>query len=259
MEKLFCTELLIGEKNLRKLRESFALVIGIGAVGGYATEALARCGVGRIRLVDFDKIKATNFNRHLCAVDANLGKPKVLAAQERIAGIRPDCRVEAVEAFAAEETIGGLLEGPPDVVLDAVDAVGPKFQILAECSRKKIPVISSMGAALRTDVFSVKAGDLFKTSGCPLARRLRGKLRKAGIGKGIFCVYSDTPVSQEPVRVPLLLNEEDDYRRGRPRRKLGSLPTLPGIFGLALAHFALGFLLTGRFSFDLPVEKETEA
>ncbi|MFA6600781.1 MAG: tRNA threonylcarbamoyladenosine dehydratase [Candidatus Omnitrophota bacterium] len=242
MDKLFCTELILGKEKLRKLQNAFVTVIGVGAVGSYAVEALARSGVGRLRLVDFDKIKPTNFNRHLCAVEANLGKPKAEAAKERIAMIRPECRVESLAIFAAEETLGEILADGPDLVLDAVDSVGPKTQILAACHERKIRVISSMGAALRNDIFSVKAGDLTKTSGCPLARQIRKKLRERGIGKGIFCVYSDTPVSEEPANATELPNAEDDYSRGRPRRKMGSLPTVPGVFGLVMAHYAIRFL-----------------
>lgn len=240
MERLFCLELLLGKKKVERLQKSFVIVLGVGAVGSYATEALARSGVGRLRLVDFDTIKPTNFNRHLLAVEANLGKLKAEAAQERISQINPQCKVEVIAAFAAQETLDSVLSGDPDLVLDAVDSLNPKAQILEYCFNQRIPVISSMGAALRTDIFSIKAGDLFKTKGCPLARELRSKLRRKGIEKGIHCIYSDLPVpgaSKEPV-----LNEEESYDRGRKRRKMGSLPTVTGAFGLALAHQAIRYL-----------------
>lgn len=242
MEKLFCLELLFGKKKVERLRKAFVAVIGIGAVGSYATEALARAGICRLRLVDFDTIKPTNFNRHLLALTPNLGKLKVQAAKERIAQINPHCRVEALEAFAAEDTMDKILKGKPDLVIDAVDSLNPKTQILAYCHVKKVPVISSMGAALRMDIFSIKAGDLFKTTGCPLARAVRSRLRRRGIQKGIFCIYSDTPVSAEPVQKTHLFNEEQDYERGRRRQKLGSTPTVTGAFGLAVAHYALLYL-----------------
>ncbi|HNX69318.1 MAG TPA: tRNA threonylcarbamoyladenosine dehydratase [Candidatus Omnitrophota bacterium] len=250
MGRLFCIELLIGKEKVERLKKSFVVVIGIGAVGSYATEALARSGIGRLRLVDFDAIKETNFNRHILAIEPNLGKLKAEAAKERIAQINPHCNVEAVHGFAAEETMEELLSGTPDLVIDAVDSVNPKTQILEFCHRKKIPVISSMGAALRTDIFGIKAGDLFKTTGCPLARVIRSWLRRRGIRKGIFCVYSDAPVPPE-IKARLstlnLSNEEEVYPRGRQRRKLGSLPTVTGAFGLAVAHYAIRYL-TG----DLP-------
>ncbi len=241
MERFFCLELLLGKAKLERLQRSFVVVIGIGAVGSYAVEALARSGVGHLRLVDFDAIKRTNFNRHILATEPNLGKLKVEAAKERIALINSRCKVEALTGFAAAETIGDLLAGGPDLVIDAVDSLNPKAQILEACYVNKVPVIASMGAALRTDIASIKAGDLFKTSGCPLARELRSKLRRKGIEKGIFCVYSPAPVSQGSFRPPLP-NTEEDYDRGRKRRKMGSMPTVTGAFGLTLAHHAIRYL-----------------
>ena len=242
MERLFCLELLLGKEKVERIKKAFVVVIGIGAVGSYATEALARSGVRHLRLVDFDTIKVTNFNRHLLAVTPNLGKLKTEAARERIAQINPHCRVDLVNAFAAEETMERIVEGSPDLVIDAVDSLNPKTQILAYCHEKKIPVISSMGAALRMNIFSIKAGDLFKTTGCPLARYVRSRLRRRGIKKGIFCIYSDTPVSEEPIQETRILNDEQDNDRGRRRMKLGSTPTVTGVFGLAVAHHALLYL-----------------
>lgn len=243
MEQLFCLELLLGKEKVERLKKSFVVVIGIGAVGGYATEALARSGVRRLRLVDFDTIKPTNFNRHILAITPNIGKLKAEAAQERIAQINPHCKVEVMNVFADEATMPAITEGKPDLVIDAVDSLNPKTQVLAYCHEHKIPVISSMGAALRMNIFSIKAGDLFKTTGCPLARYVRSRLRRRGIKKGIFCIYSDTPVSEEPIeRPPLLLNDEQDNDRGRKRQKLGSTPTVTGAFGLAVAHHALLYL-----------------
>jgi len=242
MEQLFCLELLLGKEKVEKLQKAFVVVIGIGAVGSYATEALARSGIHHLRLVDFDTIKPTNFNRHLLAIAPNLGKLKAEAAKERIAQINPHCQVDVVNSFAAEETMAQITEGKPDLVIDAVDSLNPKVQILAYCHEKKIPVISSMGAALRMNIFSLKAGDLFKTTGCPLARYVRSRLRRRGIQKGIFCIYSDTPVSEEPIQQTRILNEEQDNARGRRRHKLGSTPTVTGAFGLAVAHHALLYL-----------------
>ncbi len=243
MERLFCLELLLGKEKVERLKKAFVVVIGIGAVGSYATEALARSGIRHLRLVDFDTIKVTNFNRHILAITPNLGKLKAEAAKERIAQINPQCKVEVVNSFAAEETMDKIVEGKPDLVIDAVDSLNPKVQLLAYCHEKKIPVISSMGAALRMNIFSIKAGDLFKTTGCPLARYVRSRLRRRGIKKGIFCIYSDTPVSEEPIQQTRILNAEQDNDRGRQRHKLGSTPTVTGAFGLAVAHHALLYLI----------------
>ena len=243
MERLFCLELLLGKEKVERLKNSFVVVLGIGAVGSYATEALARSGIQHLRLVDFDTIKTTNFNRHLLAITPNLGKLKAEAAKERIAQINPHCKVEVVNEFAAEETLERILAGNPDLVIDAVDSLNPKVQILAYCHEKKIPVISSMGATLRMNIFSIKAGDLFKTTGCPLASYVRSRLRRRGIQKGVFCIYSDKPISEESTQKINILNEEQDHDRGRQRHKLGSAATVTGVFGLAVAHHALLYLI----------------
>lgn len=244
MGHFLCLELLLGKEKTGKIRASSVAVIGIGAVGGYAVEALARAGVGRLRLVDFDKIKPSNMNRHLLALNSTMGRSKAALAAERVRDINPACDVEALEVFAAEESFDAILSPRPDLVIDAIDAMNPKAGLLAACYRRKIPVISSMGAATRTDPFAIRAADLFDTTFCPLARRLRAMLKKEGIGRGIRCVYSAEPRNLEAVDLENAA-DEDEYRRGRKRSKLGSLPTITGIFGLALAHAAIEMLCGG--------------
>lgn len=145
MERLFCLELLLGKAKVERLKKSFVVVLGIGAVGSYAVEALARAGIRRLRLVDFDTIKTTNFNRHLLAVTPNLGKLKTEAAKERIAQINSHCKVEVLNEFAAEETMERITEGKPDLVIDAVDSLNPKVQILAYCHEKRSPLFPPWG------------------------------------------------------------------------------------------------------------------
>jgi tRNA A37 threonylcarbamoyladenosine dehydratase len=244
MEQFLCVELLLGREKLDRLRESSVTVIGLGAVGSYATEALARAGVGNLRLVDFDRIKPSNLNRHIYALRSTIGRPKAVLAKERVADINPSCRVEALEDFAAAENIERLLDNGPDVVIDAIDSLNPKSQVLSACWRRGIPVISSMGAATRVDPFSIRSADLMETRSCPLAKRLRIKLKKEGIGRGIMCIYSDEPRNLRAVDT-VNATSEDDYRRGRKRSKLGSLPTITGIFGLILANSAIEMLCGG--------------
>jgi tRNA A37 threonylcarbamoyladenosine dehydratase len=248
MERFLCTELLLGKEKLKKLRDSAVTVIGLGAVGSYCVEALARSGVGSLRLVDFDDIKPTNINRHLYALSSTVGRKKAELAGERVRDINPGCKVEILQVFAAEETFKLILDNCPDVVIDAIDSLNPKTQLLSVCHRRKIPLVSCMGAALRTDPFSIKTGDLFEIKGCPLAVRVRKKLRKTGIERGIFCVYSDqklkTALPEEPVF------SEGEYERGRRRKKLGSLATVTGIFGLTVAHCAIE-LLTSQHPRDI--------
>lgn len=231
---------------MRRLREAHVAVLGLGAVGSYAVEALARAGVGRLRLVDFDVIRPSNLNRQLYALESTLGRPKVEVASERVRDINPGCAVEALQLFVGPETLEQVLAGPPDLVLDAIDSFTPKLNLLAEVAGRGLPVISSMGAALRTDPCRVRVGMLAEVSGCPLARKLRRGLRHRSLDCNIPCVYSDEPVRSEFV-LPPSPQEAEVYQRGRPRNRLGSLPTLTGIFGLVAANEALRMLLGDRF------------
>lgn len=246
MDRFLRTELLIGKRKLQKLRDGFVVVVGLGAVGSYALEALARAGVGKFRLVDFDNIRPTNINRHLHAFDSTIGKAKAVTARNRVCDINPHAKVEAMEAFVSLETMQKVLEGKPDLVIDAIDSLNPKVQLLTACYKKKIPVISSMGAAVRTDPFSIRIADIFDTACCPLAARLRKRLRKEGIGRGIMCVYSEQRQAIPGV-ITQARNDGPEFERGRKRKTLGSLPTLTGMFGLFVAHAVIE-RLSGGFS-----------
>ena len=233
----------IGEEGLARLTASHVVVVGLGAVGSYALEGLARSGVGRLRLVDFDEVRESNFNRQLLATEASLGLPKVEAATERVASINPDCLVEPLRLFVHAETLPAVLAGPPDLVLDCIDSFRPKVELLSGALEAGVPVASSMGAALRTDPARVHTGPLSTTRVCPLARRLRSELKKRSLPTDLPCVWSDEPVDNSLVREPEAAEAAGEYQRGRPRRALGSLPTLTGLFGLTLANLALELLL----------------
>ena len=239
----------IGEDAFNRLQGALVVVVGLGAVGSYATEGLARAGIGRLRLVDFDQVRPSNFNRQLLALEANLGRLKTEVARERIGQINPLCRVEALNLFAHRDTLDQVLAGPPDLVVDAIDGLGPKVELLAELSRRKIPVISSMGAALRRDPTMVRVDPLSKTRECPLARRLRKRLRGLGVDlDSITCVHSVEPMD-ERARAAIADEPDNDEseNHGRQRHPLGSLPTLTGIFGLTCAHAAINRLIeSGR-------------
>lgn len=247
--RFFCTELLIGKEKVARLKRSFVTIVGLGAVGGYVAEALGRLGVGKIRLVDYDRLETSNLNRNILALESTLGESKVEAMRKRLLDINPACYVETLEVFAAEDSFSSIFSDRPDAVIDAIDSLNPKARLLVYCHENQIPVFSAMGAATRTRIQSIQTGDLFKSQGCPLAREVRKRLRKSGIQSGIFCVYSDEPARQVPNVLP---NEEDNYPRGRKRAKLGSLPTIPAIFGLTLAHHAAEYLCG---SFDTSVHE----
>ena len=244
MDRFVRIEKLLGTQKAQWLQARSVTIVGVGAVGSYALEGLARSGIGRIRLVDFDVVGISNINRQLHALESTIGHLKVEVAKKRVADINPSCQVEALPLFADHDTVEEILSPRPDILIDAIDSSSSKIELLARAYRKNIPVISSMGAALRTDPSQIVVDDLLKTKKCPLARKLRKKLRQMGVDKGITCVYSTEEVKFD-------YGEPEEYEDGkdsagmrqRPRRILGSLPTLTGIFGLIVANTALNKLL----------------
>jgi len=237
MERFKRTRCFLGDKKFALLQHSRITIVGLGAVGGYAAEGLARAGVGALRLVDFDTIQPSNINRQILALESSIGLPKVAVAKERIGQINPECQVEALQLFAAEETLDEILAPAPDILIDAIDSLNPKVQLLAGAHRRNIPTFSSMGAALRTDPSKIKTGDIMTSNHCPLAKHVRNRLRRQGVEGGIQCIYST-----ERVEFSYQGPEENDQKasiyedRGRKRNVLGSLPTITGIFGLIIAN-----------------------
>ena len=229
---------LLGKEKLQILKNRSVTVVGVGAVGGFVVEALARSGVGKLRLIDFDTIELSNINRQILALERSLGEKKVELARQRIAQINPHCVVETMPVFARDETIDEILQPQPDLVIDAIDSLNPKTALVETAWKKEIPIISSMGAALRTDPSKIVYGDLFTSHGCPLAKHLRKRLRRRGIEKGIPSVYSNEKVSFS-YDSGTSENNEEDSGRGRTRNILGSMPTIPGIFGLIIANQAI--------------------
>jgi len=247
MERFLRTSRLIGEANQQKLSRSHITVVGLGAVGSYATEALARSGIGHIRIVDFDTVGLTNINRQLYALESTRGKPKCEVAADRIRDINPECSVEALQLFADETTLKDILAEPIDILIDAIDSMNPKLTLLTGAWHQGITIFSSMGAALRRDPFALRCADVFDTHTCPLARQVRGKLKNRGVGRGITAVFSSEKVDftyMEPEEEERSDLNEQILDRGRRRRVLGSMPTVTGLFGLTLAQLAIEKLIS---------------
>lgn len=239
MERFTRTQKLLGERRFQQLQNKTVTIVGLGAVGGYVLEGLVRAGVMNIKICDFDILQPSNINRQILALESTLGKSKVVVAKERALAINSNCRVEALELFAAEETLEKILEPHPDLLIDAIDSLNPKTQLLHGAYIRQIPTISSMGAALRTDPTLIRSGDIFSTTNCPLAKHLRKRLRRRDVGEGITSVYST-----EKIDFLYQKDEEQDNStphsdRGRTRNVLGSLPTITGIFGLTIANLAI--------------------
>lgn len=238
--KLLRISRFIGEDAVNSLEDKFVVIVGVGAVGSYCLEALARSGIGYFRLVDFDKVEYSNINRQLVALESTIGQLKVEVAKARVHDIEPQTNVEVLPIFLSENNIAQIIEPnaqgkKPDFIVDAIDSVASKCLLLKYAYTHNIPIVSSMGAALRKDPSLVQTGDLMKTHGCPLAKQVRTRLRKEGVGKGIQVVFSPEEVDFE--------YEQATPDNPKPQKILGSLPTLTGIFGLNLAHLALNALL----------------
>lgn len=238
------SELLLGEAELPALRGATVAVFGLGGVGSFAVEALARTGIGTLRLVDHDLVSGSNINRQLFALRSTLGQNKVDVAAARVKDINPDCAIDARHAFIRAESLEELLTPRPDVVVDAIDSVSCKVALLKAAHERGIPVVSSMGAGGRVDSSLLFAGDLSETRMCPLASTIRAQLRRAGITTGIRCVASLEPADNK--RPPNPLDAEAHRGPGRPRRALGTVSYMPGIVGLKVAEEVMRLLLPER-------------
>ncbi|MEY8382005.1 tRNA threonylcarbamoyladenosine dehydratase [Christensenellaceae bacterium 44-20] len=223
-ERLIRTEMLLGEAAMERLRQAHVAVFGIGGVGGYAVEALARSGVGALTLIDHDVISASNLNRQIIATQEEIGSAKVDVMRRRIASIAPSCQVQAHCCFFLPETAEQFDFSKYDYVIDAVDTVSAKIEIILRAKQANIPVISCMGTGNKLDPAQLEVAWLEKTSVCPLARVMRRELRARGI-TDVKVVYS-----KEMPRTPLPL----DGQAGR-KRVPASAVFVPGTAGLMLA------------------------
>lgn len=224
-------ELAMGKEGLELLKNSTVAVLGVGGVGGFAAEALARSGVGRIVLVDKDDVDITNINRQVIALLSTVGRQKVEVMKERIADINPECEVIALKMFYTEETYEQFFSYGLDWVIDASDTISYKIHLMKECLKRKIPIISSMGAANKTDPTRFKIADISKTHTDPLAKVIRTRLRKEGIHKGIKVVFSDESpiVIREDVRKEIT-DENAKIRKAKmPPSSNAFVPSVAGL------------------------------
>jgi len=243
-EQFLRIERLIGKENVEKLHNAHVTLVGVGAVGGYALEALARSGIGHLRLVDFDKVSITNINRQIIATYSTIGEAKVEVAKRRVLDINPFIEVEACNCFADKDNYESLLQGS-DIILDCIDSLTPKVGLIEYAVKHGYTIISSMGAALRRDLSLIRVADIKDTWACPLARQVRGALRKRGVETGVKVVFSPEVVSFKytPVEEDSAIREDDKVLdRGRARVILGSLATVTACFGEYMATEAMKIL-----------------
>ncbi|MGB3976635.1 MAG: ThiF family adenylyltransferase [bacterium] len=231
-ERFARLKLVLGEEVVSRLSRSYVTVVGLGGVGGIAAEALVRSGIGHLRIIDTDTVRITDINRQIIALDSTLGRNKVDAAKERFLEINPFLDISAIKAFFHVETAQELLHPKPDYVIDAIDAVLPKIELLTYCHSHAIPVVSAMGAAYKTSFNHISVADISATTVCRLARIVRRRLGRRGIKQGITCVFS-TEMNRRVSE--LQTNSNSDISRGRPRPPLGSYSPIIQIFGLLAA------------------------
>ncbi|MGN1466755.1 MAG: ThiF family adenylyltransferase [Ruminococcus sp.] len=220
------TEMLLGKDGINKLLNSRVAVFGIGGVGGYTVEALIRSGVGAVDLIDNDKVSLSNINRQIYATHKTLGQYKVDVAEKRINELNPDAKVIAHKVFYTPETAHLFNFSDYDYVVDAIDTVTGKIDIILKAQAAGTPVISSMGAGNKLDATAFEVSDIYKTSVCPLARVMRTELRKRGVKK-LKVVYS----KEKPVTPAENTEEKTEGRRSVP----GSIAFVPSVAGLIIA------------------------
>ncbi len=219
-------EMILGREAMERLKNSKVAVFGIGGVGSFTVEALARAGIGNMVLVDYDRICITNINRQIHAVVDTVGKPKVEVMKERILHINPGAKVDIFRTLFNKDTSGELIKEDYDYVIDAIDMVSSKIELIAACKSKNIPVISSMGTGNKLEPTLLRIGDIYETSVCPLARVMRRELRKRNI-ESLKVVYS----TEKPVK-PLY---GEEYMTAGKKRINGSTSFVPSAAGIILA------------------------
>lgn len=217
------TAYIYGEEAVKKINKSKIAVFGVGGVGGFTCEALARAGVGQIDIFDKDTVSLSNINRQIIALHSTVGKPKVEIMRERILDINPECHVNAYEVFYLPDNADEYDLSKYDYIVDAVDTVSAKLEIICRADKLGVPVISAMGAGNKTDPTAFEVADINKTSVCPLARVMRRELKKRGIVK-LKVVYS----KEEPIKRSV---EETEKGKVPP----GSLSFVPSVMGLIIA------------------------
>lgn len=221
-DRLHRTRLLFGDTGIEKLQKATVMIVGCGAVGSFAVEALARTGVGKLIIIDSDVIEESNINRQIFATDTTIEMPKVDVARARIHDINPDILVTAIRTFFDDLT---ELNVTPDFVIDAIDTVPSKIALYKWCVARNIPFISSMGAARKTNPSCIKIAKLSKTTVCPLAAKIRKMVRDANL-PDFDVVYSTEPAAPTDAA-----------------RVFGSIVTVTGIFGLMAANHAINYII----------------
>lgn len=225
------TELLLGNEKLSLLQNANVLVVGLGGVGGYAAEMIARASVGKMTIVDADVVGDSNINRQLVALHSTIGQPKAQVLAERLRDINPKIELQVVEQFLQSEDITKILDQSKyDYIVDAIDTLTPKMELISQALERSIPLVSSMGAGSKLDPTKIEIADISKTHHCPLAHMLRKRLHKIGIRKGFLAVFSAEP----PIEGTMILCNEQNKKSN-----VGTISYMPPVFGIACASVVI--------------------
>ena len=228
------TALLMGDEALERLSRSTVAVVGVGGVGAYAAEMLARAGVGHLILLDCDVVSPSDKNRQLLATDSAMGRVKVEVMEERLKDINPAIEITKIEDYLTEENVPQMLgKYKIDFLVDAIDTLSPKLALIEYCVKGGIPHVSSMGSGAKYDATKVRLVDLSKSYNCPLAYIVRKKLRKRGIEKGFKVVFSEELPEREAI--------VEDAGRNK-KSQVGTISYMPAVFGCVCAQAAIDFL-----------------
>lgn len=228
------TALLLGPEKLARLNDARVLVVGLGGVGAYAAEMLARSGIGHLTLVDADSVSSSNINRQLIALHSTVGRPKAEVLAARLLDINPEIRLSARQQYLQDEATETLLDEGFDYVVDAIDTLSPKVNLIKGALDRGIPLVSSMGAGAKTDPTLLEIKDISKSHHCPLAHMLRKRLHKLGIRRGFRVVFSPEPVREGS----MILCEETNKKSN-----VGTISYMPALFGCHCASVVIRDLL----------------
>lgn len=235
-DQLIRTRLLIGDEPVERLKNAKVAVFGVGGVGGFCVEALARAGVGTLHLYDDDTVSESNLNRQIAALHSTLGQPKAEVMAQRVKDINPDCQVMAIRMFYLPQNADEVDLKQYDYVIDCIDTVAAKLELVSRCIALQVKIISAMGSGNKLDPTAFQITDISKTQGCPLARVMRKELRKRGI-EHLKVVYS-TELPRSPIRpMETEAPATTDTRPGSTARRdtPGSISFVPAAAGLVLA------------------------
>ena len=235
MNTLIRTEILVGKENIEKIKNSKVIIFGVGGVGSFCVEAIARCGVSNIHIVDNDTVSFSNLNRQLIANHSTIGQEKVELCKKRILDINPSTNVITSKLFYTKETVSEIDLSKYDYIVDAIDTISSKILLVEEATRLNVPIISSMGTGNKLDPTKFTVTDIYKTSVCPLAKVMRYELRKRGIKK-LKVVYSN----EKPLK-PASIPEE--IEKTSKRQTPGSISFVPPVAGLTMASVVINDII----------------